>query len=227
MRLAALATGLVAAQMAVVVASRPDALAAQLGLSAIALASLAALERSVRIPVAGFGALFIGLDLLGEEPLGPIPFAALWAVGVTAALRREIAPWAGLTVAVTVVGLVLHPPEDLIFVLPVFFVAPFALGWMIARRREQVVQLEALHAALAAERERATELAVRAERARVAADSRAMLVTALEHMVARARQATTLVAANPPAARAALEELHGTGAAAMTELRRLLRLLHA
>lgn len=221
------AAGLVAAQVAGLIVAAPRHSVLHVVLSSAGLGAIAVLGRSTAFPVLGMGVMFVGLELAGEEPLGPLPLVGLWIVGVVAGRRNRLALYGALIAAVGAAILVFQTPADLAFVLPAMFLPPVLLGWTIGRRADQLAQLEAVYAELAAERERAEALAAAAERARIARDSHAVLSAAVAGMVERARAAVPLIETDPRAATVAFADLHAAGAEAAAELRRLLGLARA
>ena len=113
--------------------------------------------------------------------------------------------------------------------LAVLLTVPFVLAWVlgdsIRTRRAYWAQLEEKAARLEKERETQSQIAVAAERARIARELHDVVAHNVSVMVVQADGAAYVLDAAPEQARQALETISGTGRQALAEMRRLLGVL--
>lgn len=106
--------------------------------------------------------------------------------------------------------------------LVVLSVLALAIGISVRHRREHVAALVERANALALDLQRREQLAVSAERTRIAREMHDVVAHSLSVMVALADGATASLDRRPDRAAAALEELSTTGRAALADMRRVL-----
>nr|WP_019982522.1 sensor histidine kinase [Streptomyces sp. SID8381] len=113
--------------------------------------------------------------------------------------------------------------------LAVFQTVPFALAWVLGdsmrTRRAYFAQLEERAARLEKEREAQAQVAVAAERARIARELHDVVAHNVSVMVVQADGAAYVLDAAPDQAKKALETISSTGRQALAEMRRLLGVL--
>ncbi|MEU2877401.1 sensor histidine kinase [Streptomyces sp. NPDC007070] len=113
--------------------------------------------------------------------------------------------------------------------LAVFQTVPFALAWVLGdsmrTRRAYFAQLEERAARLEKEREAQAQVAVAAERARIARELHDVVAHNVSVMVVQADGAAYVLDAAPDQAKKALETISYTGRQALAEMRRLLGVL--
>jgi signal transduction histidine kinase len=97
-----------------------------------------------------------------------------------------------------------------------------AIGTSVRNRRLHVAALVDRANALAVEREQGAQLAAAAERARIAREMHDVVAHSLSVMIALADGAGAALDRAPDRAREALDELSGTGRAALADMRRVL-----
>ena len=97
-----------------------------------------------------------------------------------------------------------------------------AVGSSVRNRRLHVAALVDRANALAVERDQQTQLAAAAERARIAREMHDVVAHSLSVMIALADGAGAALERSPERAREALDELSGTGRAALADMRRVL-----
>ncbi|TJZ42759.1 sensor histidine kinase [Streptomyces piniterrae] len=111
----------------------------------------------------------------------------------------------------------------------VMFAVPFILAWVlgdsIRTRRAYWAQLEEKAARLEKERETQSQIAVAAERARIARELHDVVAHNVSVMVVQADGGAYVLDTAPDQARQALETISGTGRQALAEMRRLLGVL--
>ncbi|WP_298584651.1 histidine kinase [uncultured Kocuria sp.] len=151
-----------------------------------------------------------------------------------AAVHRPVrSAWAAHVVAtVAVLGSILVYTDRWAWTVEIIaatavLLAATALGLQIRVRRERLAELEERAHRLALERDQREQLAVAAERTRIAREMHDVLAHSLSVMVALADGATAALDRNPDGARRALQELSGTGRTALADTRRLLGVLRA
>lgn len=112
---------------------------------------------------------------------------------------------------------------DVVWLGALFLVPAWVAGMAAGSRRHRIAELRALNHALAAERERAARLAAEAERARLAHDIEVVLARSVLAILADLER----VRGDLDDAGPALRAIRGRGGDALSELRRLLDLLHS
>ncbi|MFF7245372.1 sensor histidine kinase [Embleya sp. NPDC008237] len=100
------------------------------------------------------------------------------------------------------------------------------LGANLRTRRRYLVALEERAQRLERDQEQQAELAVAAERSRIAREMHDIVTHNLSVMVALADAASMTVHTKPERSAAAMEQVSGTGRQALTEMRRFLGVLH-
>jgi signal transduction histidine kinase len=177
-----------------------------------------------------------GLAQLGlDVGVMPADFAMLVIIYTVAANGRRWASRSGL-----IGGLCAAPLAQLTWpadgkdslgrVLVVLFqMVPFALAWVLGdslrTRRAYLDQLEERAARLEREREAQSQVAVAAERARIARELHDVVAHNVSVMVVQADGAAYVLDTAPEQAKNALETISGTGRQALAEMRRLLGVL--
>lgn len=116
-------------------------------------------------------------------------------------------------------------PLELVF-LAVVLVGAWGAGLLIGDRREHAEQMEAKAAELAAAQQALADRAVADERARIARELHDVVAHAMSVITVQAGVGGHLLATDPDQARKALGMIERTGREAMSELRRLLYVLH-
>ncbi|MFZ3471992.1 sensor histidine kinase [Streptomyces sp. 4.24] len=118
-------------------------------------------------------------------------------------------------------------PENVMFVL--FMIVPFALAWVMGdslrTRRAYYAQLVERNQRLEKERAAQAQVAVAAERARIARELHDVVAHNVSVMVVQADGAAYVMDAAPEQAKEALQTISGTGRLALAEMRRLLGVL--
>ncbi|MFI9206206.1 sensor histidine kinase [Streptomyces sp. NPDC053048] len=110
-----------------------------------------------------------------------------------------------------------------------FMTVPFVLAWVLGdsvrTRRAYWAQLEERATRLEKEREQQAQIAVTAERARIARELHDVVAHNVSVMVVQADGAAYVLDSSPEQAKQALETISGTGRQALAEMRRLLGVL--
>ncbi|AWZ05741.1 MULTISPECIES: sensor histidine kinase [unclassified Streptomyces] len=118
-------------------------------------------------------------------------------------------------------------PENVMFVL--FMIVPFAFAWVMGdslrTRRAYYAQLVERNQRLEKERAAQAQVAVAAERARIARELHDVVAHNVSVMVVQADGAAYVMDAAPEQAKEALQTISGTGRLALAEMRRLLGVL--
>ncbi|MFI6977163.1 sensor histidine kinase [Embleya sp. NPDC050154] len=154
---------------------------------------------------------------------------ALYTVAATCDRRRTL-----YALAVVEIGIVLAVARWTVdgyrfgaFVgLSAMAVTAAVLGANLRTRRRYLLALEERAQRLERDQEQQAELAVAAERARIAREMHDIVTHNLSVMVALADAATMTVHSRPDRSAAAMEQVSGTGRQALTEMRRFLGVLH-
>lgn len=102
---------------------------------------------------------------------------------------------------------------------------PWFAGRVAREWAQRAKELERVNAALKAEQEQRSLLAVADERSRIARELHDVVAHSISVMVVQAEGAKRMMDRDPGRARAALEQIEGTGRAALIEMRRLLGVL--
>jgi signal transduction histidine kinase len=143
------------------------------------------------------------------------------------------AGWTQFGVAIGVVGMILvelvrDEPSDAGTVIGTIVLAvllPWAAGRVSREWVQRALELERTNAALKAEQEQRSLLAVTDERSRIARELHDVVAHSISVMVVQAEGAKRVMESDPRRARTALEQIEGTGRAALAEMRRLLGVL--
>jgi signal transduction histidine kinase len=206
---------------------------APVGVVALALAGTLCVAWRRRAPeavLAGTSIMFIVCTASGYLT-PPLPFAPL--VGIyTVALCREpsISIKAGGAAAVGVIAGSIFGPnrlnDDSLLDYPLSLVAALTIGYGVRVGRARAALLERQSAQLACEQAALTQLAVEQERARIARELHDIVAHHVSVIVAQASAARVVFDARPQQAQQALGSIAVVGREAMTEMRRLLGLLH-
>lgn len=109
--------------------------------------------------------------------------------------------------------------------LAITFLVALAIGISVRNRRLHVADLVERANALARDRDQQAQLARAAERSRIAREMHDVVAHSLSVMIALADGAGVALERSPDRARAALDELSGTGRAALADMRRVLGVL--
>ncbi|MBC7292123.1 MAG: sensor histidine kinase [Actinotalea sp.] len=208
----------------------------------LAGAALLALRR--RIPVA----VTLGTAVLGAatifvaDALTGFDFALAFALYALASLRPGRTAWPVAGVALAVLAgtvLVVGDPTPLVPDAPlspeerwaevagilILALAGMAVGISVRNRRLHLAELVERANALARERDRQGQLALAAERTRIAREMHDVVAHSLSVMIALADGAAAALERSPDRSRAALDELSGTGRSALADMRRILGVL--
>src|SRR3954470_17906834 len=102
---------------------------------------------------------------------------------------------------------------------------PYAAGRAAKEWAQRALELERVNAALKAEQEQRSLLAVADERSRIARELHDVVAHSISVMVVQAEGAKRMMDRDPRRAKSALEQIEGTGRAALVEMRRLLGVL--
>ena len=161
----------------------------------------------------------------------PLPFAPLVAI-YTVAVHRQPSisiKAGGVAAAGVIVGSIFGPNglnDDSLLDYPLSLVAALTIGYGVRLGRARAALLERQSAQLAREQAALTQLAVEQERARIARELHDIVAHHVSVMVAQASAARVVFDARPQQARQALGSIAAVGREAMTEMRRLLGVLH-
>ena len=206
---------------------------APVGVVALALAGTLCVAWRRRAPeavLAGTSIMFIVCTASGYLT-PPLPFAPL--VGIyTVALCRDpsVSIKAGGAAAVGVIAGSIFGPnglnDDSLLDYPLSLVAALTIGYGVRVGRARAALLERQSAQLACEQAALTQLAVEQERARIARELHDIVAHHVSVIVAQASAARVVFDARPQQAQQALGSIAVVGREAMTEMRRLLGLLH-
>ncbi|UOE44048.1 sensor histidine kinase [Agromyces larvae] len=212
----------------------------------IALAAFAVLLRRRREPVLIAGAItvlgVVAIAITGDS--GSLELAAAFTMYAVASSRRPSVAWVTLGVqALTLISAAAlfldktpggssRPVELDASTSPAPFSTVLVLGQLIAlgigtgvrSRREHIANLIDRANALARDRERQSQLAAAAERARIAREMHDVVAHSLTVMVALA-EGVRAAANDPPLAEVALDALTETGRSALDDMRRVLGVL--
>lgn len=152
----------------------------------------------------------------------------LYAAAVYRPLR---ATWSAHVVATTavIISILLYTDQWAwtveIVAATAWLLVATVLGLQVRARRERVIELEDRARQLAHEQQQREQLAVAAERARIAREMHDILAHSLTVMIALAEGANAVLEHQPGPAREALEELASTGRTALADARRLVGVL--
>src|SRR4051794_39555900 len=141
--------------------------------------------------------------------------------------------WSRFGVAIGIVGIVLidivgdssSDAGSYIGTILLAILLPYAAGRAAKEWAQRALELERVNAALKAEQEQRSLLAVADERSRIARELHDVVAHSISVMVVQAEGAKRMMERDPKRAKAALEQIEGTGRAALVEMRRLLGVL--
>jgi signal transduction histidine kinase len=166
---------------------------------------------------------------LVENPFTPFlaVIVVMYGVGSYAPLG-----WSRFGAGIGVVGVLLidvvGDSTDLgSFVGPILLAIalPWAAGRAAKEWAQRALELERVNAALKAEQEQRSLLAVADERSRIARELHDVVAHSISVMVVQSEGAKRMMERDPRRAKVALEQIEGTGRAALVEMRRLLGVL--
>src|SRR4051794_2733971 len=167
---------------------------------------------------------------LAENPFAPFLALIVVMYGV-----GSYAPegWSRFGVLIGVVGIVLinlvgDQTSDVgsyVGTLLLAVLLPWAAGRAAKEWAQRALELERVNSALKAEQEQRSLLAVADERSRIARELHDVVAHSISVMVVQSEGAKRMMDRDPKRAKAALEQIEGTGRAALVEMRRLLGVL--
>jgi signal transduction histidine kinase len=167
---------------------------------------------------------------LTENPFSPFLalIVVMYAVGSYAPVG-----WSRFGVGIGVVGIVLidlvgdssSDAGSYIGTILLAILLPWAAGRAAKEWAQRALELERVNAALKAEQEQRSLLAVADERSRIARELHDVVAHSISVMVVQAEGAKRMMDRDPKRAKSALEQIEGTGRAALIEMRRLLGVL--
>src|SRR3954447_23209705 len=167
---------------------------------------------------------------LAENPFAPFlaVIVVMYGVGSYPPLG-----WSRFGVAIGVLGMILinlvgDAPSDAgsyIGTILLAILLPYAAGRAAKEWAQRALELERVNAALKAEQEQRSLLAVADERSRIARELHDVVAHSISVMVVQAEGARRMMDRDPKRAMAALDQIEGTGRAALIEMRRLLGVL--
>ena len=188
-------------------------------------------RRRAPVVVLAISALTLFVYQARGYPPAPMPYAQLVALYTVASHRpAEVsAPVAGASVLGLVVAAltgarVVSDDHFLAHVLTT--IAAWAVGYGVRLARTQTMLLEQRAVQLAREQSARTQLAVEQERVRIARELHDIVAHNVSVIVAQASAAQRVVGADPEVGRDALACIATVGREALTEMRRLLGILH-
>jgi signal transduction histidine kinase len=141
--------------------------------------------------------------------------------------------WSRFGVAIGVIGMILinlvgDSSDDAgayIGTIVLAILLPWAAGRAVKEWAQRAMELERVNTALKAEQEQRSLLAVADERSRIARELHDVVAHSISVMVVQAEGAKRMMDRDPKRAKSALEQIEGTGRAALVEMRRLLGVL--
>jgi signal transduction histidine kinase len=166
---------------------------------------------------------------LTETPLTPFlsVIVGMYSIGYYAPR-----PWTDRGLVIGVAGMVIadvvgdtDAPGELVGTLMLAILAPWAAGRAAAVWAARARALEAANLRLRAEQEQRSVLAVADERSRIARELHDVVAHSISIMVVQSEGAKRMMDRDPKRALVALEQIEGTGRAALVEMRRLLGVL--
>jgi signal transduction histidine kinase len=167
---------------------------------------------------------------LAENPFSPFLAVIVVMYGVGSYAPRA---WSYFGVGIGVLGMILinlvgDTPSDAgsyIGTSLLAVVLPWAAGRAVKEWAQRALELERVNQALKAEQEQRSLLAVADERSRIARELHDVVAHSISVMVVQAEGARRMMDRDPKRAKAALDQIEGTGRAALVEMRRLLGVL--
>src|SRR3954453_4146824 len=167
---------------------------------------------------------------LTENPISPFlaVIVVMYGVGSYAPVG-----WSRFGVAIGVVGVVLidlvgDSSDDVgsyVGTILLAILLPWAAGRAAKEWAQRALELERVNAALKAEQEQRSLLAVADERSRIARELHDVVAHSISVMVVQAEGAKRMMERDPNRAQAAVDQIEGPGRAALVEMRRLLGVL--
>jgi signal transduction histidine kinase len=167
---------------------------------------------------------------LAENPFSPFLAVIVVMYGVGSYAPRV---WSYFGVGIGVLGMILinlvgDTPTDAgsyVGTTLLAVVLPWAAGRAVKEWAQRALELERVNQALKAEQEQRALLAVADERSRIARELHDVVAHSISVMVVQAEGARRMMDRDPKRAIAALDQIEGTGRAALIEMRRLLGVL--
>jgi signal transduction histidine kinase len=166
---------------------------------------------------------------LTENPVSPFVAVIIVMYGVGSYAPRG---WSEFGAGIGVLGMVLiglvGDSNDVGSMLGTTLLAvalPWGAGRAVREWAQRAIELQRVNAALKAEQEQRSLLAVADERSRIARELHDVVAHSLSVMVIQAEGAKRMMERDPRRVRSALEQIEGTGRAALVEMRRLLGVL--
>src|SRR3954453_18981781 len=162
------------------------------------------------------------------------PFSPFLAVIVVMYGVGSYAPvgWSRFGAAIGVIGMVLinavddaEDPGAYVGTILLAILLPWGAGRAAKEWAQRALELERVNSALKAEQEQRSLLAVADERSRIARELHDVVAHSISVMVVQAEGAKRMMDRDPRRAKSALEQIEGTGRAALVEMRRLLGVL--
>jgi signal transduction histidine kinase len=175
------------------------------------------------------------VSTIADGDLTQNPFSPFLAVIVVAYAVGSYAPreWSNFGVFIGVIGMVLitavgtdsGDPGSYAGTVMLAILLPWAAGRIAKEWAQRALELERVNSALKAEQEQRSLLAVADERSRIARELHDVVAHSISVMVVQSEGAKRMMDRDPKRAKAALEQIEGTGRAALVEMRRLLGVL--
>jgi signal transduction histidine kinase len=166
---------------------------------------------------------------LTENPVSPFVAVIIVMYGVGSYAPRG---WSEFGAGIGVLGMVLiglvGDSNDVGSMLGTTLLAvalPWGAGRAVREWAQRAIELQRVNAALKAEQEQRSLLAVADERSRIARELHDVVAHSLSVMVVQAEGAKRMMERDPRRVRSALDQIEGTGRAALVEMRRLLGVL--
>src|SRR3954468_1701047 len=167
---------------------------------------------------------------LAENPFSPFLAVIVVMYGVGSYAPQG---WSFFGVGIGVLGMVLinlvgdtsDDAGSYIGTILLAIVLPWAAGRAVKEWAQRAHELERVNQALKAEQEQRSLLAVADERSRIARELHDVVAHSISVMVVQSEGAKRMMDRDPKRAKAALEQIEGTGRAALVEMRRLLGVL--
>ncbi|WP_327004058.1 histidine kinase [Dactylosporangium sp. NBC_01737] len=177
-----------------------------------------------------FGLSLLTLLLVGIRVEGLYPEAVIAVAVYTVARHGPLRHLVPIVVVVETLALsaslVAGPQWTAVGFVTFGLAAAVLLGLVVRTRRAYLAELEDRARRLERDRDQRAEIAVAAERARIARDMHDIVAHHLSVMVTLADAATLTAGTSPDDAVAAMRHVSGTGRQALGEMRRVLGLLH-
>jgi signal transduction histidine kinase len=185
------------------------------------------LEAALGVNVMWMVVALVGVDTSIITANFGLVFGPAFCVGRFEPRGRAIAGLASFWLAYPIADALIGPFDPSDFVALILFVTPaWGLGRVLLSRAALAEELAAVNAAIAEEREAHALDAVAQERARIARELHDIVAHALSVMVLQAAGARLAVTRDPDASVGALEVVEQAGRDAVSEMGRLLGVLH-